>query len=129
MHYRDRQCRPRGFNDPGHAHELTFSCYHHFAFLSKERSCRWLADAIEDSRRALRFELWAYVFMPDHVHLIVWPAERHYDTGEILKQDQRAGQSKRGSVPETLRPGMASSHLRQARRSERASFLAARPRS
>jgi len=86
MHYRDREHRPRAFNDPGHAHELTFSCYHKFPFLSKERACRWLADAIGESRQELRFQLWAYVFMPDHVHLIVWPVDRVYDTGAILKR-------------------------------------------
>ncbi|MDA0835649.1 MAG: hypothetical protein O2955_13865 [Planctomycetota bacterium] len=36
--------RRRNDNEPGHAHELTFSCYHRLPLLSRERSCRWLAD-------------------------------------------------------------------------------------
>jgi putative transposase len=73
----------KNYNEPGHAHELTFSCYRGFPFLSKERCCGWLADAIMDARRELEFDLWAYVFMPEHVHLIVQPRKRSYDIAQI----------------------------------------------
>ena len=72
-------------NEPGHAHELTFSCYHRYQFLKAERTCEWLAEAIEEARAELRFELWAYVFMPEHVHLVVHPKEHVYDIAEIRK--------------------------------------------
>ena len=78
-----RRCHRRNYNEPGHAHELTFSCYHRFPFLRSDRTCQWLADAINDAREALSFELWAYVFMPDHVHLIVFPRAPEYDIAEI----------------------------------------------
>jgi putative transposase len=81
---RGRQHR-RNYNDPGHAHELTFSCYQRYQFLKADRTCRWLADAIEDARRDWRFELWAYVFMPEHVHLILHPRESKYDIALIKK--------------------------------------------
>src|SRR6218665_3184763 len=84
MHYRDRQTRPRAINEPGHAHELTFSCYRKYPFLT-ERTCPWLAEAIEDARQDLGYLLWAYVFMPDHVHLVVFPREREYDDSDFLK--------------------------------------------
>ena len=73
----------RNYNLPGHAHELTFSCYHRYPFLRSARTCHWLAEAIHEARLALAFDLWAYVFMPDHVHLIVWPREATYDIAEI----------------------------------------------
>ena len=73
MHHRDRARRRRSFDEPGHAHQLTFSCYHRFRFLEAERTCTWLAEAIERARPRLGFSLWAYVFMPEHVHLIVRP--------------------------------------------------------
>lgn len=72
-------------NEPGHAHALTFSCYHRFAFLQSERTCRWLADAINDARREFDFALWAYVFMPDHAHLVVRPRRPVYDIADIRK--------------------------------------------
>jgi putative transposase len=85
MHYRDRLRRPRAYNDPGHAHELTFSCYHRYSFLAKERTCRWLADEIKTACRELDYALWAYVFMPEHVHLLVWPRTWPYNDSEFLK--------------------------------------------
>jgi len=73
----------RNYNIAGHAHELTFSCYRRFAFLRSERTRLWLAEAINDARQALAFDLWAYVFMPDHVHLIIRPREAGYDIAQI----------------------------------------------
>ena len=75
----------RNDNEPGHAHELTFCCYRGFTFLNAERTCKWLAEAIEAARVDLDFDLWAYVFMPEHVHLIVRPREAEYDIAEIRK--------------------------------------------
>jgi putative transposase len=75
----------KNYNDPGHAHELTFSCYRQFPLLKAERSCRWLAEAIETARQKFHFALWAYVFMPDHAHVILWPREKQYDIAAIRK--------------------------------------------
>jgi putative transposase len=75
----------RNYNDPGHAHELTFSCFKRFKFLHAERTCQWLAEAIEDARASLNFDLWAFVFMPEHAHLIVHPRDVAYDIAEIKK--------------------------------------------
>ena len=75
----------RNCNDPGHAHELTFSCYKRYQFLRAERTCLWLAESIEEARTRWNFDLWAYVFMPEHVHLIVYPWDRPYEIAEIRK--------------------------------------------
>ena len=85
MSKRERPVHRRNYNEPGHAHELTFSCYHRFPFLKADRTCRWLADAIEDARSEWNFNLWAYVFMPEHVHLIVHPRDTTYDVALIRK--------------------------------------------
>ncbi len=86
MDYRLRQYRPRGYNDPGHAHKLTCSCYRRYPLLSKDRSCEWLANAVDFARHELNYAVWAYVFMPDHVHLIVWPRARSYNDSNFLKR-------------------------------------------
>ncbi len=75
----------RNYNEPGHAHELTFSCYKRFKFLQAERTCQWLAESTEEARVDCTFDLWAYVFMPEHVHLIVRPREAKYDVADIWK--------------------------------------------
>jgi putative transposase len=75
----------RHYNDPGHAHALTFSCYRRQPFLSKDGSRRWLVEAIDRARVRHRFHLWAYVIMPEHAHLLLWPTEPAYDISEILR--------------------------------------------
>ncbi|UCE25263.1 MAG: transposase [Candidatus Zixiibacteriota bacterium] len=77
--------RRKRFNHPGHAHELTFSCYKNRPFLANLRYCSLLADAIEACRYRYSFWLWAYVFMPNHVHLLVLPWIASYDIAEILQ--------------------------------------------
>ena len=57
MHWRQRLQRPKAYNTPGHAHELTFSCFRRIPFLAKDRACRWLADAIRDVKAELRYAL------------------------------------------------------------------------
>jgi putative transposase len=57
MDHRIRAGRRRSFNEPGHAHELTFTCYRRFQFLAAERTCGWLAEAIESARAELDFAL------------------------------------------------------------------------
>jgi putative transposase len=78
-----RRQHRRNYNTPGHAHVLTFSCYHRFRFLLADRTCQWLADAINFARREYDFALWAYVFMPEHAHLLVHPQRNAYDIAEI----------------------------------------------
>ena len=80
-----RRQHRRNYNDPGHAHELTFSCYHGFKFLASDRSCAWLIESIETARHELQFDAWAYVFMPEHVHLVVRPRNSEYDVAHIRK--------------------------------------------
>jgi putative transposase len=57
------------------SHFLTFSCFHNQPFLKRDRCCQWLADSIIKAQEEKLFDLWAYVFMPNHVHLILWPHE------------------------------------------------------
>ncbi len=73
------------WNRAGHAHELTFSCYQGHPFLAKERTCLWLVDSISNARRKHDFDLWAYVFMPNHVHLILCPRREQYSISTILQ--------------------------------------------
>ena len=71
----------RRYNDPGHAHALTFSCFRGQTFLSKDRTRRWFCEAVTRACEKHRFVVWAYVVMPEHVHLLVCPSEREYDAG------------------------------------------------
>ena len=75
--------RVKSYNEPGHAHELTFSSRFRRLSLHEPRSqsprtC-WFVDAMKKARRKCHLLLWAYVIMPEHVHVIVWPQEEKYE--------------------------------------------------
>ena len=78
-----KECRRE--NIPGHAHFLTFSCFQRRRFLIKDRTRKWLVESIAIAMETHRVDLWAYVIMPEHVHLVVFPREEQYDIGAILK--------------------------------------------
>jgi REP element-mobilizing transposase RayT len=69
-----RRVRKR-VNLAGHAQELTFSCFRGMPLLNVDRSRRWLIEAIDAARNGHGFELWAYVIMPNHVHLPLMPSK------------------------------------------------------
>ena len=73
------------FNEAGHAHELTFSCYHRLRLLGSDRTRLWLIQALDEARRRWAFDLWAYVIMPEHVHVLLLPRRTEYEVAAILK--------------------------------------------
>ena len=75
----------RRYNLPGHAHELTFSCFRQQKFLIWERTCLYLVEALQKAREKHDFSLWAYVFMPEHVHLLLCPRYQDYSIAKILQ--------------------------------------------
>jgi putative transposase len=77
--------RCRRYNEPGHAHELTFSCYHQLPLLSKDRTREWFIAALDRARDLHAFDLWAYVIMPEHAHILLLPRSDVYDISAILK--------------------------------------------
>ena len=74
----------RRYNTPGQAHFLTFSCFRRQAFLNGDRARRWFIDALAAARSVHAFDLWAYVLMPEHVHLVLYPRRDEYAIGDIL---------------------------------------------
>jgi putative transposase len=75
----------RHFNDPGHAHFLTFSCYRKLPLLSRDRTRQWLMEAIGAARVKHGFALLGYVIMPEHAHLVVRFLLPLYDIATLLK--------------------------------------------
>ena len=77
--------RVRHLNIPGDAHFLTFSCYARLPLLSKDRTRLWLVQSISEARIELEFDLWAWGFMPEHVHMLIWPRRSVYAIEDVLK--------------------------------------------
>ena len=74
----------KAWNQPGHAHFLTFSCHKRWPLLLRDRSRKWVIDAMEKARRDYNLSLWAYVIMPEHVHILIYPNEPAYQMQRIL---------------------------------------------
>ena len=65
----------RRFDSERSARSLTFSYYRRFQFLSKDRTRNWFVEALSTDREKFPVALWAWVIMPEHVHLLVCPGE------------------------------------------------------
>lgn len=71
-------------NTPGDAHELTFSCFNQQPFFDNPDYCLKLIESINRARKIHYFDLWAYVIMPEHVHLLIRPRSIEYSISDIL---------------------------------------------
>ena len=67
--------RCKRYDIPGDIHYLTFSCFRRLPLLTRDRSRNWMLEAIDRGRTRGPFDLWEYVVMPEHVHLLVLPKE------------------------------------------------------
>lgn len=73
------------FNTPGEAHSLTFSTYGRTKVFANGQFCEIFLDVLGRERTRLSYEVWAYVLMPDHVHLLLWPKDKAYEVSEVLR--------------------------------------------
>lgn len=72
------------WDEPGHAHFVTFSCFQRLPLLTKDRTRQWVVVAMEEMRRKLDVGVWAYVVMPEHVHVLFYPRTSTYEMRRIL---------------------------------------------
>lgn len=57
--------------------------------LDDEYSKREFLHSLSRARAELGFELWAYVMMPEHVHLLIYPGDEGASVATILEAIQR----------------------------------------
>ena len=72
------------FHEPGHLHEFTFSTWQRKPLLLNDQWKRHLARTLDAANAELRFQLVAFVFMPEHLHLLTYPTEEQPDFGKYL---------------------------------------------
>jgi putative transposase len=63
------------FNNPGDCHMLTFSCFNRKPILLENPRPLLFSRSINAAVTRLGFTLVAFVYMPEHAHLIVWSKE------------------------------------------------------
>ncbi len=68
-----RRKKCKRYDVPGQAHSLTFSCFRRQPFFRGQRTPAWFCEVIDAARRKEPFDLWAWVIMPEHVHLVLRP--------------------------------------------------------
>ena len=73
------------FDGFGTARFVTFSTYRRVKYLEDDRLCVSLADELVWMRRTSGVKIYGYVFMPDHVHLVLHPPDE-CELGVILGQ-------------------------------------------
>ncbi|MGC3972002.1 MAG: transposase [Pirellulales bacterium] len=83
-----RRKRVKHFHEPGDFHELTFSCFERRPLLRDDERCRLLASSISAALDGHAFRLYAFVIMPEHVHLLVYPTADP-DIGAFVKAIKR----------------------------------------
>jgi len=73
------------FVAPGYPHAVTFTCYKSLPLFNHDAACKMMVDSISSSRDSLHFDLWAWVIMPRHVHLLLLPPPEIETVSPILK--------------------------------------------
>src|SRR5690348_5994621 len=63
--------RLKRFQTEGHNHVLTFSCHQRLPYLTDDHSRTVFLNILEQLRRRHEFYVFAYVLMPEHVHLLL----------------------------------------------------------
>jgi putative transposase len=81
--------RVRHYHDPGHCHELTFSCYHRRPLLTNHLWRGLLSESIDRAAERHDYHLTAFVYMPEHVHLLVYPGPTASRIDALLKAIKR----------------------------------------
>jgi putative transposase len=71
------------YNSWGHAHELTWSCYRSREYFIDPSACELLLGTLAEGKALHNYCVWAYVIMPTHVHLLIWPRNTAYDIAAI----------------------------------------------
>jgi len=77
------------YHDPGDFHELTFSCYHQLPLLSNDVWRELFCRSVDRAIAGHNFRLAAFVLMPEHVHLLVYPLDPEPDIPGLLSGIKR----------------------------------------
>jgi putative transposase len=81
--------RVRHFEGRGHLHELTISCYRRLPLLTNDVWQAILASSLSSACAEERFDLVAFVFMPEHVHLLVHPSSFDAKVSRLLARTKQ----------------------------------------
>ena len=77
------------FNESGHYHKLTFSCFRRLPLLTDDVCRRLLSHSIEQAMDRHHYRLVAFVYMPTHVHLLTFSEAAASRIDQLLRAIKR----------------------------------------
>ncbi len=97
--------RLRRWDEPGHVHFWTVSCYRRLTFFWHDAMKRVAVDGLRVLQERFGVCLIAYVVMPEHRHLVVYPHEgKKRKRGQKRKKGDAARFGRRPRVTSSSRP-------------------------
>ncbi len=81
--------RVKHFDLPGQVDALTCSCFRRLPLLTNDRWRGLLSEAIDRAAVRHRYRLIAFMFMPEHIHLLVWPEPEAAPIDALLRAIER----------------------------------------
>jgi len=79
----------RRWETPGHARFLTFSCYQRIRLFDNDAIKDAFVDRLTHAVQSKPFDLIAWVIMPEHVHLLVFPRLPDITVSQLLMSIKR----------------------------------------
>jgi len=76
--------RVKHYDLPGECHELTFSCHGRRPLLADDTRCGMLSVSMDRAIENHGYLLLAFVYMPMHVHLLVFPTREDCEVNRLL---------------------------------------------
>lgn len=74
----------KALNIPGHAHELTISTKNRLQFFNNSLIAEYFIANLSIVRETHQLDILAYVVMPEHCHMLVYPNQEIYSISTIL---------------------------------------------
>ncbi|MBK7404904.1 MAG: transposase [Phycisphaerales bacterium] len=81
--------RLRRWENPEQPRFLTFSCEGRLPLFSNHRIKDRFVEHLRDARERFGFNLYAWVVMPEHIHLLLWPRLPEFPVGITLRELKR----------------------------------------
>jgi putative transposase len=102
------------FQQSGQSHFVTFCCYHRRPLFTTDVSCRIFESALERVRHTFGLQVYGYVVMPEHVHLLLSEPQR--DTLADALKSLKQGASRRLINCDPLGPKAGNGYSSRSRR-------------
>ena len=86
----------------GHSHFITFTCYRRLEHLANSHACSVVLRALKNTRKRYGLRVFAFVLMPEHVHLLLSEPEHGTLARALQSLKSASARMARGARTETV---------------------------